>query len=114
MRLDGGQPLIPIFQWDAGVHRQTLGELVNVSRLPPRIAAHMEWIPHQQKRYFPFGHNLGQRGHISANIGPLERREALRGDAQRVADCQSNALFAQIEGKNAPIPCIFLVVHASV
>jgi hypothetical protein len=53
-------------------------------------------------------------GHIFPDIGPLEGGEALRGDAQRIAQCQSNALFTQIEGENPPFPCIFLVLHASV
>jgi len=96
------------------VGRQPFGELVDIGRLPAGVSAHMKRIPHQKKRYLPVRGKLGQSGHILADIGPLEGGEALRGDAQRIAQRQSDAFFAQIEGENPAFPCIFLVLHASV
>jgi hypothetical protein len=44
------------------------------------------------------GHEFRQVRQILANVGALESFQALGGDAEFVAERQSNAPFAQIEG----------------
>jgi predicted PurR-regulated permease PerM len=92
---------------------QSFGKLVDVRRLPTLMPAHVDGIPHEQQRYFTISDDLGERGHIAANVGSFERGKALRGDAQWIAERESDALFPQIEGQNSPFYCIFLVLHAS-
>ncbi len=104
MRFDRGQALVPILQGNARVRGQPLGEFVDVGGLPAFMTAHMKWISHQQKRYLPVRHQSGERCHILADIRPLKRGEPLRGNAQGIAQRQSNAFFPQIEGENAPFP----------
>ena len=96
------QPLVPIFQRDPGFLCQSFGKFVNIRRLPTLVSTHVNRVAHQQKRYFPLRDQVGQGGHILTDVYAFQRREALRGDTQRIAESQSNALFAQIEGKNAP------------
>ena len=45
-------------------------------------------------------------------VRALQRVQALGGDAQRVAERQSDALPAQIQRENSPVPCILLEFHA--
>ena len=113
MRFYRRQALIPVFERNASVRREAFSELVDVLGLPAFFATHVNRIAHEEQRDFAIPDERLQRGQILADVDAFERGEALRGDAQRVAEGQSDAPFSEVEGENSALYCIFLVRHAS-
>ncbi len=65
------------------------------------VPAHVQRIAHQYQCDVVVGSQFRQARQILANVGALEGFQALRGDAEFVAERQSDAPFAQIEGQDS-------------
>ncbi len=93
MRFDSGEAFVPILQRDAGMGGKPFGKFVNIGCLAALMTAHVDRIPHEQKGYFALRHKGGERGHILTDIGAFQSGKSLRGDAQGIAERQSDPLF---------------------
>jgi hypothetical protein len=59
----------------------------------------MQWIAQQDERNVFLGGELREPGQVLADVSSLERFEALSGDPELVAEGQSDAPFAEVEGQ---------------
>ena len=75
----------------------------------------MQWLAHQDHRHAFLGDKSGELGEIGADVRALQSFEALRGDAQRIAERQADALLAQIQCENTSETALLIaVIHDSI
>ena len=82
---------------------EPFGEFPGIFALAAFIAAHVQGLADQEQADAPFIGYPAQRLQIFPDTIPLERFDALRRDAQFVADRKADAFFADIERENAGI-----------
>ena len=95
------QPLVPELHGEA---EALLDAPANSRTQPdwrPSVPAHVDRIAHQDQADLAFADQLAERLQVGALVRADQVGQALGGDAQRVADGQSDAFFAEIEGQNA-------------
>ena len=92
--LHGGKAFVPQLNRDGGGGLKTLAEFAGVRGAAPFVPTHMQRVAHQYQCDVAVGSQFRQARQILANIGPLEGFQALRGDAEFVAERQSDAPFA--------------------
>src|ERR1035441_2550186 len=98
--LDGGEAFVPEFDGQVGALFERSGELADPDRLPPFRAAHINGVAEQDHADFALADQLFQHVEVAADPGADEVGEALRGDAQGIADGQPDAALAKVEGEN--------------
>ena len=111
LSLDGGQALIPIAQGNAGVLGQAFCEFASVVRLRAFAAAQVQRVAHENEAHATLFDQFGERREVLADVRALKRGKPLSGDAEGVAERQSDAAFAEIEGENAWFVRIGLEIH---
>ena len=90
-----------IFHRKARCRLQPGAELARVLGLPALLAAHVQRISDQYQGDVLLGGQLRQARQIFADVGALQRFQALGRKAELVAQRQPDAPFAQIEGQNS-------------
>ena len=97
----GRQALVPQMHGEAELGAQVLGELLRLGRLRALVAGHVQRIADHRLGYGVLAQDAGDGLHVGAVVRPVQRKERLRGVAQRVGDGDADAPVAHIEGGDA-------------
>ena len=100
-RLNAGQALVPVFDRQAGSLFDGRAELAHPTGLAALAAAHVYRVAHEDQADFALGREALEGIQIVTLARAFEIRQSLRGNSQRIADGQPNALLAQVQGENA-------------
>ena len=98
--LPAGPALIAKLDGQAGLTLQFTGKLARVIALPAGIAAHVQRVSQQEEGDAARDSQAAQNFNVGSTALALQCIETLRGDAQFVADGQTDPLFAQIQSQN--------------
>ncbi len=90
---------------------QAFGEFAGVLRLRACAAAQVQRVAHENQTDAAFFDEAGKRGKVLTDVGALKCGKALSGNAERVAERQSDAAFAQVESENAWFGRVGLEIH---
>ena len=99
--LYGGEAFVPQLNRDGGGGGKAVTEFAGVCGTAPFVPAHVQRVAHQYQCDVVLGSQFRQAVQILTNIGPLKGFQTLRGDAEFVAERQSDAPFAQIQGQDS-------------
>lgn len=96
-----GQPLIPKLHRKTRLLSDRFGELPYPARLAAFAAAHIDRIPEQNQTDLALPHQRLKRRKVAAYPGAHQVWQSLRGNAERIANCEANAFFAEVKRQNA-------------